>query len=70
VFRSTRWRCLIIGRRFTIAHVLVKGKLVEVSSFSTNSEASQPPDEAALARGGRFKVGSQLNPTSTTVFVI
>lgn len=56
VFRQTRWRCLIIGRRFTIAHVTVKGQLVEVSSFSTNAEDPQPPDAAALARAPRFGV--------------
>lgn len=35
-------RCLLVGKRFPIAHVTVKGELFEVSSFGTKLEKDAP----------------------------
>lgn len=54
-----KYRCLVVGKRFPVAHVVVGGRIVEVSSFATSTTEELPPDAAGLARGPRANLRSR-----------
>lgn len=54
-----KYPCVVVGRRFPVAHVRVRGQLLEVSSFATGATEQLPPDAAGLARAPRANVSTE-----------